>query len=138
MELFENWQATKETLLEGLPERKKAILAPVLENQKSQIMMETANAGTNNAGQIGNFQKIVIPMLRRIIPGTIATELVGVQPMSGPVGLAYSMRFLFSENLDVAPQGAGSEDIIGGSTEVFGNNSKTKRFYTGGVDANGV
>jgi hypothetical protein len=94
MELFENWQAAKETLLSGLPERKKAILAPVLENQKQQVMMETANAGTNNAGQIANFQKIVIPMLRRIIPGTIATELVGVQPMSGPVGLVVKVEIL--------------------------------------------
>ena len=134
MELFENWQATKETLLEGLPERKKAILAPVLENQKSQIMMETANAGTNTAGQIGNFQKIVIPMLRRIIPGTIATELVGVQPMSGPVGLVYSTRFLFSEAVATTAlpgtlDGGAMDDIAAGD-EVWGNNSKMKRFYS--------
>ena len=137
MELFEQWSEVKDTLLEGLPEKKKAIVAPILENQK-KYLTETAAAGVTAAGAISNFQKIAIPMIRRIIPGTIATELVGVQPLSGPVGLAYSMRFLFSENLDVGPQGAGSEDIIGGSTEVFGNNSKTKRFYTGGVDANGV
>lgn len=137
MELFEQWSEVKDTLLEGLSEKKKAIVAPILENQK-KYLTETAAAGVTAAGAISNFQKIAIPMIRRIIPGTIATELVGVQPLSGPVGLAYSMRFLFSENLDVAPQGAGSEDIIGGSTEVFGNNSKTKRFYTGGVDANGV
>ena len=137
MELFEQWSEVKDTLLEGLPEKKKAIVAPILENQK-KYLTETAAAGVTAAGAISNFQKIAIPMIRRIIPGTIATELVGVQPLSGPVGLAYSMRFLFSENLDVGPQGAGSEDIIGGSTEVFGNNSKTKRFYSGSVDANGV
>lgn len=137
MELFEQWSEVKETLLEDLSEKKKAIVAPILENQK-KYLTETAAAGVTSAGAISNFQKIAIPMIRRIIPGTIATELVGVQPLSGPVGLAYSMRFLFSENLDVGPQGAGSEDIIGGSTEVFGNNSKTKRFYSGSVDANGV
>ena len=137
MELFEQWSEVKDTLLEGLSEKKKAIVAPILENQK-KYLTETAAAGVTSAGAISNFQKIAIPMIRRIIPGTIATELVGVQPLSGPVGLAYSMRFLFSENLDVGPQGAGSEDIIGGSTEVFGNNSKTKRFYSGSVDANGV
>jgi len=133
MELFENWQETKETLLEGLNDSKKKILAPVLENQM-QHLQETAAAGTNTAGAIGNFQKIVIPMIRRIIPGTIATELVGVQPMSGPVGLVYSLRFLFSEAVNATP-GAGtlgsasSEDISAGD-EVFGNNSKTKRFYS--------
>lgn len=137
MELFEQWSEAKDTLLEGLSEKQKKVVAPLLENQKSYIT-ETAAAGVTSAGAISNFQKIAIPMIRRIIPGTIATELVGVQPLSGPVGLAYSLRFLFSENLDIGPQGAGSEDVIGGSTEVFGNNSKTKRFYSGAVDANGV
>jgi len=133
MELFENWQETKETLLEGLPESKKKILAPVLENQMNHLM-ETSAAGTSAAGAIGNFQKIVIPMIRRIIPGTIATELVGVQPMQGPVGLVYSLRFLFSEAVTTTAlpgtiNGGASDDISAGD-EVFGNNSKTKRFYS--------
>ena len=137
MELFEQWSEAKGVLMEGLSEKQKKYVAPLLENQK-QYITETAAAGVSAASGIANFQKIAIPMIRRIIPGTIATELVGVQPLAGPVGLAYSLRFLFSENLDVGPQGAGSEDIIGGATEVFGNNSKTKRFYSGAVDANGV
>lgn len=131
MELFENWQETKETLLDGLSESKKKILAPVLENQR-QHLQETADAGTTNAGSIGNFQKIVIPMLRRIIPGTIATELVGVQPLSGPVGLVYSMRYLFAEAVAGTPD-AGELDVgftNAAGDEVFANNSKTKRFYS--------
>jgi hypothetical protein len=135
--LFENWAETKEILLTELPANKKAYMASLMENQK-QYLMETAAAGVSAAGAIGNFQKIIIPMIRRIIPGTIATELVGIQPMQGPVGLAYSLRFLFSENVDVSPAGAGAEDIIGGSTEVFSNNSKTKRWYSGGVDSSNV
>jgi len=133
MELYENWQEAKETLLEGLPESKKKILAPVLENTM-QHLQETASAGTQTAGSIGNFQKIVIPMIRRIIPGTIATELVGVQPMSGPVGLVYSMRFLYAEAV-TATAAAGSFDAgvnqdISVGTELWANNSKTKRFYS--------
>lgn len=133
MDLFENWSETKEVLLEGLSERKKAVMAPLLENQK-QYLIETADAFTSSAGAIGNFQKIVIPMIRRIIPNTIASELVGVQPMSGPVGLAYSLRFLFADATDVPPPGPGAEDIAPGD-EVFGNNSKTKRWYSGNVVA---
>ena len=136
MELFENWSETKEALLVELPENKKPYMARLMENQK-QYLMETAAAGVSAAGAIGNFQKIIIPMIRRIIPGTIATELVGIQPMTGPVGLAYSMRFLFSQTLDTSVVGTSVEDIIGGQSEVFGNNSKTKRFYSGATDANG-
>lgn len=137
MLLMENWQETKEALLEGLSERKKAVVAPLMENQR-KFLMETAPVDSSSASAIGNFQKIIFPMIRRIIPGSVSSELVGVQPMSGPVGLAYSLRFLFSENVDVGPAGAGAEDIIGGSTEVFGNNSKTKRWYSGAVDGAGV
>lgn len=130
MELYENWAEVKDTLLEGLPESKKKVLAVVLENQK-QHMMETAAAGVQSQSSIGNFQKIVIPMIRRIIPGTIATELVGVQPMSGPVGLVYSMRFLFADAMTTTGEAAyeNSADISVGD-EVYGNNSKTKRFYS--------
>lgn len=134
MELFENWSHTKEALLQGLTESKKAIVAPLLENQK-QYIAETAAQGVTAAGAIGNFQKIIIPMIRRIIPGTIASELVGVQPMSGPVGLAYSLRFMFGQDLAT---GDALTDITAGN-EVFGNNSKTKRFYSGGsADVSGV
>ena len=133
MELYENWAEAKSTLLEGLPENKKRILGPVLENTK-QYLQETAAAGTMAAGSIGNFQKIIIPMIRRIIPGTIATELVGVQPMSGPVGLVYSMRFLYAESVAATASagtidGGAADDITAGD-EAFGNNSKTKRFYS--------
>ena len=133
MELYENWHAAKELLLEDLPESKKKILGPVLENQM-QHLQETAAAGVNTAGAIGNFQKIVIPMIRRIIPGTIATELVGVQPMSGPVGLVYSLRFLYADAVTTTAlpgtiNSGAADDIVAGD-EVFGNNSKTKRFYS--------
>jgi hypothetical protein len=134
MELFENWSETKQALLGGLSEQKKAIVAPLLENQK-QYITETAAQGVTAAGAVSNFQKIIIPMIRRIIPGTIASELVGVQPMSGPVGLAYSLRFLFSQGVEA---GDAANDIAMG-TEVFGNNSKTRRFYSGGsADVGGV
>lgn len=32
-------------------------------------------------------------MIRRVMPGIIAQEIMSVQPMTGPVGLTYSMRF---------------------------------------------
>ena len=130
MELFQNWSETKAALLEGLDDRRKKIVAPLLENGK-QHLAETAPAGVTPSAGIGQFQNIVIPMIRRIIPSTIATELVGVQPMSGPTGLAFSMRFIFSQALNT---GAAATDIAAGD-EVFGNNSKTKRFYSGGMVA---
>ena len=42
----------------------------------------------------GFFNKVAIPMVRRTFPELIAHEIVGVQPMNGPVGLAFAMRFI--------------------------------------------
>ena len=123
MHLMENWTESKEALLEGLQGSKKQIVATLLENQRKHLV-ETAGATSVNADAVSNFQKIVIPMIRRILPGTIASDLVGVQPMSGPVGLVYSMRFAFAEAAD------GSATDISAGDEVFANNSRMKRFYS--------
>ncbi len=126
MKLFENWSAAKDTLLEGLTGSKKKVVETLLENQK-QYLTETAGSTAVSAGAIDNFQKITIPMIRRIVPGTISSDLVGMQPMSGPVGLVYSLRFAFAEAAD--GNGVAANDISAGD-EVYANNSKMKRFYS--------
>jgi hypothetical protein len=45
----------------------------------------------------GDFSKIMIPMVRRTFPELLATEIVGVQPMSGPVGLAFAMNYVYED-----------------------------------------
>lgn len=124
MQLIENWQETKEALLEGLSGSKKNIVATLMENQKK--LMETAPANAVVSADVATFQKIMIPMIRRIIPGTIGGELVGVQPMTGPTGLIYSLRFAFAEPVD-AP---GTLHDITPGDEAFIYNGKMKRFYS--------
>lgn len=124
MTLIENWSETKEALLEGLTGSKKAIVATLMENQKK--LYETAPANAVQSADVATFQKIMIPMIRRIIPGTIGGELVGVQPLTGPTGLIYSLRFAFAEPVD-AP--GTLHDIVPGD-EAFVYNGKMKRFYS--------
>jgi len=40
-----------------------------------------------------DFYKIAIPMVRRTFPELIAHEVVGVQPLTSPVGLAFALRY---------------------------------------------
>ena len=42
--------------------------------------------------------KILIPMIRRTFPELITNEIVGVQPMGGPVGLAWALRYKYGDN----------------------------------------
>lgn len=60
--------------------------------------------GTNTADQFSSdtyasgdarLPKVLIPMIRRTFPELITNEIVGVQPMSGPVGLAFALRYRY-------------------------------------------
>jgi len=132
-ELFENWSETKAALLEGLSAQKQKVVAPLLENQKDHLIAESAAAGSTQAHDIAGFRKILIPMIRRIIPGTIATELVGVQPMTGPVGLVYTLRYRYAEAVTATSHANpfGFTGAISVDDEVFGNSSPIRQWYSG-------
>ena len=93
--------------------------AMLLENQEAWCIEEGNTAGTGGAfgagasiGVDGNasgtpgtdsyatgdarLPKILIPMIRRTFPELITNEIVGVQPMAGPVGLAFALRYKYS------------------------------------------
>jgi len=93
--------------------------AMLLENQEAYCLREantvggtggifgsgTDNGATGNAFPGGSdsyatgdarLPKILIPMIRRTFPELITNEIVGVQPMAGPVGLAFALRYKYS------------------------------------------
>ncbi len=81
--------------------------AQLLENQYTWINEANASLSTD----IADFKKIVMPLTRRIFPNLLANEIVGVQPMAGPVGLAYALRFRYKNT-----GGADDMDEIGYNT----------------------
>lgn len=88
--------------------------AMLLENQEQWCIQE-ANTGTGIFGATGaqgpstipntdgyaagdsRLPKILIPMIRRTFPELISNEIVGVQPMGGPVGLAFALRYAYQQ-----------------------------------------
>ena len=96
----------------------KVATAMLLENQEQWCLRESGN---NSAGVFGSTQgapgqggavpggsdfyasgdarlpKVLIPMIRRTFPELITNEIVGVQPMSGPVGLAFALRYKYQK-----------------------------------------
>ena len=79
--------------------------------------------------------KILIPMIRRTFPELITNEIVGVQPMSGPVGLAFALRYKYSgtglNGQDAtAPGSPESASVEGGIAGELGHNQLDTR-YTG-------
>jgi hypothetical protein len=108
--LFEaqNWSATKDVLLEGLNGNRKAVMESVLENTKKNIM-ESASAGATQSGNIAVLNKVILPVIRRVMPTVIANEIIGVQPMTGPVGQIHTLRVRYAET--AAGVTAGSEAL---------------------------
>ena len=94
--LFENWDVTKDALTDGLEGNKKVVMESVLENTKNYLS-ESATAGTTMAGNVASLNKVILPVIRRVMPTVIANELVGVQPMTGPVGQIHTLRVRYGE-----------------------------------------
>ena len=105
-ELLESrWQDTKTALLEGLQGTKKSVMATTLENTR-QYLSETATAGATSAGNVATLNRVIFPVIRRVMPTVIANELVGVQPMTGPVGQIHTLRVRYSDTAGTGAAGA--------------------------------
>jgi len=94
--LFEsNWGATKEALLEGLTGTRRQSMDVVFENTRRHLA-ESATAGATQAGNIAVLNKVMLPLIRRVMPTVIANEIMGVQPMTGPVGQIHTLRVRYA------------------------------------------
>lgn len=125
--MLENNKSLEQTLLdkwsqvlnEGtaiVDKKKKLTTAIMLENQLKYSNEASGGQLLNESGYTqfslnrdggyqtsGDFHKIAVPMVRRTFPNLIAHEVVGVQPLVGPVGIAFALRFKAGQTYN-APQ----------------------------------
>jgi hypothetical protein len=127
-EIYKRWQPLIDCQGDITDESVKMSTAIVLENVQSQIDEQaqirnsrgllTEAAGITTGGAMGPYgdgpslaataadgskgdarvPSVVIPMIRRIFPQLIAHKLVGVQPMQGPIGMAFAFRARYGKN----------------------------------------
>lgn len=96
--LFEsNWGATKEALLEGLNGQRRNTMNVVMENAK-RYLSESASMGATQSGNIAVMNKLMLPLIRRVMPTVIANEIMGVQPMTGPIGQIHTLRVRYADS----------------------------------------
>jgi len=154
--LLEKWAPvlnySSDSVKEIKDESARLNTAILLENQENWCLTEANNTGVFGGGattgynpQAGSINstdsyaqgdsrlpKILIPMIRRTFPELISNEIVGVQPMSGPVGLAFALRYQYnSQNLGNGIDGTAGP--IGASTTGAGNPIGVNAGYTGNV-----
>ena len=91
------WDETKDALLEGLSGTRRSSMSVMLENTK-KYLAESATSGATAAGNIATLNRVILPVIRRVMPTVIANEIVGVQPLQGPVGQIHTLRVRYAED----------------------------------------
>ena len=94
------WGETKDALLEGLNGTRKTTMGIILENTRRHLA-ENATAGATSAGNVATLNRVILPVIRRVMPTVIANEIVGVQPMTGPVAQIHTLRVRYAETTNV-------------------------------------
>jgi hypothetical protein len=136
-ELFESkWSETKSALTEGLAGNKKKTMDIVLENTK-RYLSESATAGATSAGNVATLNRVILPVIRRVMPTVIANEIVGVQPMTGPVGQIHTLRIRYADSSSGTTTTTAGEEALSPfkiAEAYSGDNSSTKAAATAALE----
>ena len=97
--LESRWGETKDALLEGLQGTRRTSMAVVLENTRKHLQ-ENATLGATQASNIATLNRVILPVIRRVMPTVIANEIIGVQPMTGPVAQIHTLRVRYAESMN--------------------------------------
>ena len=86
---------------------KKSVTTVLLENQEKALreeksaLFETAHVNNISATSgISTYDPILIGLVRRAMPNLMAYDIAGVQPMTGPTGLIFAMRSVYTGTTD--------------------------------------
>jgi len=111
--LESRWGETKDALLEGLQGNRRSSMAVILENTK-KYLSEAASTGATASGNVATLNRVILPVIRRVMPTVIANEIVGVQPMQGPVGQIHTLRVRYAESITSTASGDLGTDTVAG------------------------
>ena len=111
-DIFESkWAETKTALTEGLAGNKKKTMDVVLENTK-RYLSEQSTSGATSAGNVATLNRVILPVIRRVMPTVIANEIVGVQPMTGPVGQIHTLRIRYADTASGSTTTTAGEEAL--------------------------
>ena len=111
--LESRWNDTKDALLEGLEGNRRSSMGVVLENTR-KYLKEAATTGASASGNIATLNRVILPVIRRVMPTVIANEIVGVQPMQGPVGQIHTLRVRYAESVTSTAAAPFDTDTVAG------------------------
>ena len=105
--LESRWGETKDALLEGLNGSKRTTMGVILENTR-KYLAENASGGATASSNVATLNRVILPVIRRVMPTVIANEIVGVQPMTGPVAQIHTLRVRYADTVSATTSGDGA------------------------------
>jgi hypothetical protein len=105
--LESRWGETKDALLEGLNGSKRTTMGVILENTR-KYLSENATGGATASSNVATLNRVILPVIRRVMPTVIANEIVGVQPMTGPVAQIHTLRVRYADTVSATTSGDGA------------------------------
>ena len=117
---------------------KRSVTATVLENTERALREAGAIAGgqflteapVNVAGNMSNFDPVLISLVRRAMPNLMAYDVCGVQPMTGPTGLIFAMRAKYANSTALGTE-TFYDEVNTAFTTVKGGGAQLGNAHTG-------
>ena len=143
-QVFESSKGRRSQKTIGIADLCEGISSARTQQQTALMLENTRNwlYGMNEATRainIGDYERYAFQMVRAVFPNVIAHEIVSVQPLLGPTGLVFYMRYLYSKTKGKALAGQdihenpnihySSEFVSGESVGAQGSTN-----YTGNLD----
>ena len=69
------WNETKEALLEGLKGNRRTSMNVILENTR-KYLKENASGGSTGSGNIATLNRVILPVIRRVMPTQCKTTVL--------------------------------------------------------------
>ncbi len=137
---------------------RRAVTARLLENQEAAsqsktpgMVFETAdipnvsNDLTGVSNSLDKYDPVLVSLVRRAMPKVIAYDICGVQPMTGPTGLIFSMKSTYASSTvpnvsealfneaNTSYSGTGTHEPFAGGNPATGANTSPLDAFTSGL-----
>tara|TARA_R110000868_G_scaffold352197_1_gene613430 strand:+ start:2436 stop:3770 length:1335 start_codon:yes stop_codon:yes gene_type:complete len=117
---------------------RRQVTAAVLENQEKALAEQAQQLneyGTSvGGGDVANWNPVLIALVRRAMPNLMAYDVCGVQPMSGPTGLIFSMKSKYKTTRSTNGVTTGDEALFGeAKTGYSGDSTSSQSIETSGL-----
>jgi len=128
---YENFEEMKGDLLDGVKGRKRVFLEQMMDQghkvngtqgamaEQVQLFGESTSTGSTTTSDITRYDRLFMPLMRRVMPSLFAVELCGLQPLDGPRGNIRTIKKEYSRSvLDTA----GGSNLVTAGDEASAQN----------------